>query len=250
VPRIVNLHQGLIDDGDFLPMSHEAQRSWFFLRLDSRMGISGLARLAWPNLLKIFDVGPKKASALLAELSKKWVRYDPEAELLWIVDAYRHEPSKSPNVRKAVANEITRSPRSSLLHQWWNTYKGGFPAGEISYGEITRFLQGVPKPLGNPSEGVSKGSFARDSGPVPVRSGSGSGSDSEPRREPIPYSSDESTSGDRAEAAPDGSLPFADGDPDPEAVAPEHEVVRPEYAEAAAEIRRNLRSTKAPKVTA
>lgn len=140
MPRYVSIHQGILDDGDYLALSHEAQRCWWQTRLDPRLGISGLGRFPWPVLRRCWDLDEEPARDVLGQLTRKWIRYDEPRELLWFVDTFRHEGHAIPTVRKAVSKEVKNSPASELLVEWWEVYRSKFPESEAAHADLTAFF--------------------------------------------------------------------------------------------------------------
>ena len=136
--RGITLYQGLLHDGKFLSLSPMGQRAWVLLKFNTNLGLSGLGRYAWPSLLGTIvgltnhvSLLPtlEQAAAIVEELTVSCFRYDRAAEVLWLVNAFKHEPS-GPTVQKAVAKEIERLPSSPLLAEWWALYRERFDAGD------------------------------------------------------------------------------------------------------------------------
>jgi len=161
--RNVYINQAIQEDGDFVPMSHEAKLAWCMLKLDPRMGISGLARMTWKSLREVIDLPEAESRAVLEELTRKpWFLFDEEKGLLWLVDAFRHERNRSPAVMKAVVREIESCPRSHLLREWWKEYEPAFHAEKEGKRAISIYLEGASRG----PRGSLVAPLARDSGPV------------------------------------------------------------------------------------
>lgn len=121
--RQIYLNQALLDDGEFQGLSKPAQRAFFFLRLDRRVGLSGVGRIGLPGLQTLLDEPPERTQAILSELGQKpWVVYDQEAETVWIVGAYRLEPNSLP-VRVGAVRELRNCRSADVVQRWIERYQ-------------------------------------------------------------------------------------------------------------------------------
>jgi len=160
VSRNIYVNQAILEDPDYLVLSHEAGRAWWHLRFDPRMGISGLARMSWRSMRDVFDLAETRSRNVLGELTRKWYRYDEAKGLLWLVDAFRHERNRSPQVLAAVVKEVKSCPRSPVLSEWWSAYELAFMSSKEERRDLSIYIQGASMGHGEGLDGV----LARDSG--------------------------------------------------------------------------------------
>jgi hypothetical protein len=138
--RDVNFNQAILEDGDFAGWSPDTQRAWFVLRLDPRVGISGLGRVAIENIPKTLGVGKDRAAKILRELTAATgglaVEYDLDVGVLWFRGAFGREPN-SPTVRSAAARDILRLPDSPVVGRWFARYWARFTS-DANPGDIDK----------------------------------------------------------------------------------------------------------------
>lgn len=125
MPRAIYLSQALLSDEAFEGLSGDAQRAWFLLRLDPRIGITGMGRISPGQIASTLRTDENQALLIRSELERKWVEYDAEKGLLCFCGAYRLEPN-SKTVRIAALREIERFPHSVVALNWLIRYQKRF----------------------------------------------------------------------------------------------------------------------------
>lgn len=140
--RDVNLNQAVLEDLQVL--SADAQRAWFVLRLDPRIGLTGMGRIALPSIAKALDLSAEKTRKVLGELCQAeggtGCEYDERAGLLWFRGAFAREP-KSPTVLRAVLTELQRLPSSEVVGRWLARYGQAYESIEPTSAKLREMVE-------------------------------------------------------------------------------------------------------------
>lgn len=140
--RDVNLNQAVLED--LQALSADAQRAWFVLRLDPRIGLTDMGRIALPSVAKALDLSIEKARKVLGELCQAeggtGCEYDERAGLLWFRGAFAREP-KSPTVLRAVLTELQRLPSSEVVGRWLARYGQAYESIEPTTAKLREMVE-------------------------------------------------------------------------------------------------------------
>ncbi len=127
--RYVSLNAALLSDPAFEQLSPNAERAWFRLRLDPRVGVTGIGRMTIHSIAKLLDVNREDAVVIMDELRDAeggiGIDRDDAAGLIWFRGGFRHEPN-SPQLRRAAVTEIQRIPYSPIVRDWCIRYRYRF----------------------------------------------------------------------------------------------------------------------------
>lgn len=122
MPRFAMVECSTWDDPDFLRLSPTARLLFLWSWTHQRAAICGLYMASEKQMMRGIGGDSKALADALAELGDKpLVKYDADAELLWVVNRARYS-NRSPKVARAMQREVEACPDSPLIAEFVALY--------------------------------------------------------------------------------------------------------------------------------
>ena len=126
--RYIPIHQELLEDPEFAELSRDAKIGWLALRLDTRIGKSGVGRMTERSIIHILgggQVGRRVLDELVECSGGIGIVFDGSSGIVWIRGAFGCDHSlRNADSHKSVVRELGKLPRGKVLDGWIAQYRG------------------------------------------------------------------------------------------------------------------------------
>ncbi|MCD6385734.1 hypothetical protein J7M23_08150 [Candidatus Sumerlaeota bacterium] len=144
----------------FKGLSPLGQRLYLYLLSCPHGNLLGLFYLPPGYMCTDLSISPEELEKSLKELEEKtFIKYDPENEIIWVIDFLEHNSFDNPNQVKSAEKLIAELPPTSLLRDFYeriDTVSIPDKTKSIVKTALENRSQTVPKPFPNRSRTVAK----------------------------------------------------------------------------------------------